>query len=305
MALRSLSPRLGRKPSSDAQADHGSVERAALLFDACAYRTSRLVTKAYSTSFSLGIQMLDRSYHDAIYAIYGFVRYADEIVDTFHGHDKAALLARFKADTYAAIAEGLSLNPILHSFQQVVRRYGITHDLIEAFLVSMEMDLEGSSYSRQGYDTYIYGSAEVVGLMCLRVFVAGDDARYRALEPGARRLGAAFQKINFLRDMQADYRERGRVYFPNVDMSCFGPDCKAEIETEIKADFDAARKAIVQLPRGARLGVYVAYVYYKRLFQVIQQLPAQRILHERVRVPDTQKVALLFGAMARHSLLGL
>jgi phytoene/squalene synthetase len=249
--------------------------------------------------------MLDRSYHDAIYAIYGFVRYADEIVDTFHSHDKAALLAQFRADTQAAIAQGLSLNPILHSFQQVVRRYGITWDLIDAFLISMEMDLEGTSYSRDGYDTYIYGSAEVVGLMCLRVFVEGDEARYRALEPGARRLGAAFQKINFLRDVQADYLERGRVYFPNVDLTCFGPDCKAEIEAEIQADFAAARRAIVQLPRGARLGVYVAYVYYKRLFQVIQRLPAQRILQERVRVPDTQKVALLFGAMARHSLLGL
>ena len=292
---------LKRKPSSDAT----SVSQAERLFDRCAYRTSRMVTRAYSTSFSLGIQMLDRRYHDAIYAIYGFVRYADEIVDTFHGHDKAALLARFRADTEQALAERISLNPILHSFQQVVHRYAITWDLIDAFLVSMAMDLDGTSYTRQGYDTYIYGSAEVVGLMCLRVFVEGDDARYRALEPGARRLGAAFQKINFLRDVQADYLERGRVYFPNVDLSCFGPDCKAQIEAEIKADFDAARRAIVQLPQGARLGVYVAYVYYKRLFQVIRRMPAQRILHERVRVPDSEKLALLFGAMARHRLFGL
>lgn len=285
-----------------------AVAQSMRLFDQCSAHCSRLVTQAYSTSFSLGIRMLDASYHEAIYAVYGFVRFADEIVDTFHHHDKAALLQRFSADTFDAIDRGISFNPILQSFQQAVRKYSIDRSLIEAFLASMEMDLneaDGRSYSRSGYDTYIFGSAEAVGLMCLKVFVNGDAERYEALRPAAQRLGAAFQKVNFLRDVQADFVERGRVYFPGVDLASFGPECKAKIEAEIQADFDAARKGIVQLPHGARMGVYVAYVYYKRLFQRIRKLPAQRILTERVRVPDTQKVALLFGAMARTRLIGL
>ena len=263
---------------------------------------SRLITQRYSTSFSMGIRLFDRRFRAPIYAIYGFVRFADEIVDTFHEHPKKELLDRYRADTYQAIAEGVSLNPVLHSFQQVVRQYGIERELIDAFLNSMEMDLYHTAYDSAGYDTYIYGSAEVVGLMCLRVFCEGNDEQYRSLKEPACRLGAAFQKINFLRDIRSDYSERGRVYFPGVDFSCFDNPAKTRIEQDIQEDFNAALEGIRRLPDGARFGVYLAYKYYTQLFAKIKRAPAQCIALERFRVSDKRKVYLLFSSAVRHQL---
>lgn len=264
------------------------------LYDKTCMECSKLITNRYSTSFSLGIKVFDKRFRGPIYAVYGFVRFADEIVDTFHDYEKATLLERFKKDTYQAIEEGISLNPVLHAFQQTVRQYGIERELIDAFLKSMEMDLFHHTYGDHLYQEYIYGSAEVVGLMCLRVFCEGDEELYERLKAPARSLGAAFQKINFLRDMKSDFDDRGRVYFPGVDFTRFTNEDKKEIESDIKKDFDDAYKGIVQLPKGARLGVYLAYVYYINLFQKISQAPAQRVQQERIRVKDSRKVYLLF-----------
>ena len=263
------------------------------LYDESTFTCSKVITKLYSTSFSLGIKMLDHKYHNAIYAIYGFVRYADEIVDTFHTHDKKELLDEFKSDTYRSIAQGISLNPVLHSFQKTVNQYKIEHELIDAFLHSMEMDLYKNEYTEQKYTEYIYGSAEVVGLMCLRVFCEGNEAQYQELKPGAKSLGAAFQKVNFLRDMKSDFDERGRVYFPGVNFSHFNNQAKILIEENIKKDFDDAYLAILKLPKGARLGVYLAYIYYQALFKKIKKLSPTTIVSERVRVPDNIKILLL------------
>jgi len=272
------------------------------LYTHTALQCSKVITRNYSTSFTLGIQTLHKKFHMPIYAIYGFVRYADEIVDTFHDFDKAQLLARFKMDTYQAIDEKISLNPVLHSFQLVVNQYHIGHDLIEAFLHSMEMDLQGESYNQAGYEEYIYGSAEVVGLMCLRVFCDGDDAEYDRLQPSAKHLGAAFQKVNFLRDIKSDFKERGRIYFPGVDFSNFSQEDKKKIETDIEQDFKAALIGIKQLPPPARAGVYLAYIYYLQLFKKIRKLSASKILSERIRVPDFQKMVLLSKTLLMHRL---
>ena len=266
---------------------------------------SKLITQRYSTSFTLGIRTLDKALHLPVYAIYGFVRYADEIVDTFHDFDKERLFTDFKADTWRAIADGISLNPVLNAFQLTVNKYRINHELIHAFLRSMEMDLHQQQYNEAGYAEYIYGSAEVVGLMCLHVFCNGDLDQYERLKEPARRLGAAFQKVNFLRDLRSDYHERGRVYFPGVDFAAFSGDAKAAIEADIQADFDAAYQGILQLPQGARMGVYLAYVYYRTLFRKICRLPAARILTERIRVPDQQKMVLLVGTYFRYRLNAL
>jgi phytoene synthase len=266
------------------------------------YKLSRIITRDYSTSFSLGIHMLDRKDHAAIYAIYGFVRLADEIVDTFHDHDKALLLNRFVEETHRALDEKLSTNPVLHAFQDVVHRYGIDRSYIDAFLHSMEMDLRPITYDRAAYDEYIYGSAEVVGLMCLRVFCDGRDEEFERLVPPARKLGAAFQKVNFLRDLRSDYMERKRVYFPGVDFNRFDSFAKSEIEADIQRDFDDAYDGIKALPSGARLGVTVAYIYYLALFKKIRLLPAQRIQHERIRIPNSQKFYLLIRTWLRFRL---
>lgn len=263
---------------------------------------SRLITQRYSTSFSLGIRAFHKELRGPIYAIYGFVRFADEIVDTFHEFPKQELFDRFKADTWQSIEQRISLNPVLHAFQQVVHEYNIERELIEAFLRSMEMDLHNCAYDADGYDEYIYGSAEVVGLMCLRVFVKGDAAEYERLREPARRLGAAFQKINFLRDIKSDFDERGRVYFPGVDFSRFNNAQKMQIEEDIKGDFDAALSGIRQLPKGARLGVYLAYKYYTQLFAKIKRSPAHSIAQKRFRVSDKHKVVLLFSSALRHQL---
>ena len=254
---------------------------------------SKVITEHYSTSFTLGIKTLDKRFHLPIYAIYGFVRYADEIVDTFEGYDKKTLLSRFKSDTYVSIEEGISLNPVLHSFQLIVNKYKIDHELIEAFLHSMEMDLYYADYNQEGYEAYIYGSAEVVGLMCLRVFCEGNLAEYDRLKADAKRLGSAFQKVNFLRDIKSDFQERGRTYFPDVDFTNFTLEDKKTIENDIQADFDAALRGILELPKGAKGGVYLAYKYYLRLFDKIKNCPASRIQNERIRVPDYQKMTLL------------
>jgi phytoene/squalene synthetase len=272
------------------------------LYDRTALKCSKLITNHYSTSFSLGIKVLAPKYRMPIYAIYGFVRYADEIVDTFHDHDKKTLLKRFEADTYQAIEEKISLNPVLHAFQMVVNQYKIEKPLIAAFLKSMEMDLYNQSYDIQTYEEYIYGSAEVVGLMCLRVFCEGDVEEYQKLKPMACRLGAAFQKVNFLRDIKSDFKERKRVYFPTVNFDNFSEHQKAEIEQSIKEDFDEAYKGIKLLPHGARLGVYMAYIYYKKLLEKIKNVPSARIQEERIRINDNQKLALLFGSYVKYRL---
>ncbi|AGA77744.1 phytoene/squalene synthase family protein [Echinicola vietnamensis] len=256
---------------------------------------SKLITQRYSTSFSLGIRTMDVKFHQPIYGIYGFVRFADEIVDTFHHQDKELLLCKFREDTYEAIKLEFSLNPVLHAFQMVVHKYGITLDMIDAFLDSMAMDLDFSTYNDSKYKAYIYGSAEVVGLMCLKVFCEGNDAIYEKLKAPACKLGSAFQKVNFLRDIKSDYEERGRVYFPGVDYLKFDQQAKRAIERDIQQDFDEAYKGIKQLPAGAKMGVKIAYLYYLSLFSKIKRLPPQTITAKRVRIPNIKKLSLLMG----------
>jgi phytoene synthase len=272
------------------------------VFHTVSQECSRLTTEEYSTSFSSAIRLLHHDLRTPIYNIYGLVRFADEIVDTFHGYDKAALLAQFKTDTYAAISQGISLNPILHAFQLTVNKYDIDHSLIDAFFRSMEFDLDKSSYDQVGYEEYIYGSAEVVGLMCLYVFCDGDKAHYEELKPHARSLGAAFQKVNFLRDVKADYQQLNRVYFPGVDFNRFTPVMKRKIEAEIAADFHHAYVGITKLPLKARFGVYLAYKYYLSLFRKIKRMQPERILEERIRIPNYAKAWVAAKAMIRTQL---
>ena len=250
----------------------------------------------------MGIRAFDKKFRSPIYAIYGFVRFADEIVDTFHQHNKGALLSKFRQDTYEAIEQKISLNPVLHTFQEVVRKYGIEQELIDAFLDSMEMDLYFHNYEDELYKKYIYGSAEVVGLMCLRVFCEGNTKRYNRLKAPSQSLGSAFQKINFLRDMKSDFDDRGRVYFPGVDFTNFTQDDKWQIEADIKKDFDDAYQGIIRLPKGAKFGVYLAYVYYLNLFKKIKGVPPSKVASERIRVTDKRKIYLLFRAAVKNQL---
>ncbi len=272
------------------------------LFHGVSMDCSKNVTEKYSTSFSSSINMLGKSLRQPIFNIYGFVRFADEIVDTFHAHNKQELLDEFKNDTYKAIERGISLNPILNCFQQTVNQFNIDRSLIDAFLYSMELDLGNKKYDRNGYDEYIYGSAEVVGLMCLYVFCNGNKEQYELLKPGARSLGAAFQKVNFLRDLKTDYESLDRVYFPGCDFANFTKQDKTTIEADIQEDFDKAYTAILQLPLQARFGVYVAYKYYVSLFNKIKKLQPQKILHERVRIPDYIKALIVAKASIRSQL---
>lgn len=264
--------------------------------------SSRLTTERYSTSFSSAIRLLHNDLRQPIYNIYGLVRFADEIVDTFHEHDKATLISDFRKQTFEAIEQGISLNPILHSFQLTVNQYKIDHALIHAFFNSMEMDLDKKQYNNEGYNEYIYGSAEVVGLMCLYVFVEGDEAAYQKLKASAQSLGAAFQKVNFLRDVKADYNQLDRTYFPGLDFGNFTDRQKREIEEDIQKDFDDAYAGIMQLPAKARFGVYVAYKYYLSLFRKIKKLQPAVIMQERVRIPDYHKVMILLRAGVRSQL---
>lgn len=270
------------------------------LYDKISVDASKNVTQLYSTSFSMGIKLLDKNIHDAIFSIYGFVRLADEIVDTFHDYPKSEMLQEFKQETYKALDRKISVNPILHAFQMVVNKYSIDRDLIDKFLLSMEQDLNDIQYSSVGYKEYIVGSAEVVGLMCLKVFVNGDNDLYFKLEEPARKLGAAFQKINFLRDVKADYQELGRTYFPGVDLEKFTPDEKLKIEEDIQDDFECALEGIIKLPSSSRLGVYVAYRYYFSLFKKIKKVSSDRLMEERIRVPNTKKFLITFKSMFQN-----
>jgi 15-cis-phytoene synthase len=272
------------------------------LFDDVSIRCSRLSTRLYSTSFSLGIRCLDKSLRDPIYSIYGFVRFADEIVDSFHDYDKELLLNRFETETYQAIEEKISLNPILNSFQKTVNQYHIERELIDRFLASMRMDLKLKSYDESKIEEYILGSAEVVGLMCLRVFCEGDKALYDSLKIYAMKLGSAFQKINFLRDLNADFISLGRNYFPGIDLNNFDEVTKKKIEDEIAAEFHMAYEGIKKLPRKARFGVYIAYVYYLTLFKKIRNTPPRQVLTSRIRIKNRYKLTLLVYSMVKHRL---
>ena len=272
------------------------------LFDTVSVQCSKLTTRTYSTSFSLGIYFLNNKLRNPIYAIYGFVRFADEIVDSFDGYNKKLLLEKFKAETYDAIENRISLNPILNSFQHVVHQFNIHTDLIETFLKSMEMDLSKINYTAEKYDEYILGSAEVVGLMCLHVFTEGNHKQYEELKPYAMKLGAAFQKVNFLRDMKDDYQILGRTYFPEIDMTQFNSSAKHKIELEIEHDFNEALTGIRKLPPSSKGGVYLAYVYYKSLFKKIKNLPAKSILNKRIRISNGEKFGLMLNSMLQYKM---
>lgn len=272
------------------------------LFDHVSNQCSSITTRAYSTSFSLGIRLLHKSLRNPIYAVYGFVRFADEIVDTFHEYDKRDLLARFEQDTYQAIEEGISLNPILNSFQHTVHKYNIDRELIDTFLQSMRMDLDDQQYDQATFEKYILGSAEVVGLMCLKIFCNGDQSMYDRLKPSAMSLGSAFQKVNFLRDLNADFSDLGRSYFPGIDLSTFDEAGKREIELSIEEDFEKASIGIQQLPRAARFGVYMAYVYYYALFRKIKRTHPAKVMDARIRIPDNQKYAIMLSSYVKYRL---
>ncbi len=272
------------------------------MFDELCVSCSRSTTLKYSTSFSFGIRGLGQRFRNPIYSIYGFVRFADEIVDTFHDYNKGELLARFRHDTENAIQERISLNPILNSFQQVFHEYKLDWALVDQFLVSMEMDLDQKGYDRSSFETYVLGSAEVVGLMCLRVFCNGNNELYNKLKPSAMSLGSAFQKINFLRDLNADFNGMGRSYFPDIDLTRFDDSNKKLIEESIATDFHNGYEGIKQLPKGARFGVYVAYVYYLALFKKIKNTPSDKVLQSRIRIRNRHKARLLAYSYFKHQL---
>lgn len=270
------------------------------LFDELSYDVSKKTTKLYSTSFSLGILALKPAIRPAIYAIYGYVRLADEIVDSFHGYNKERLLTRLKEQTEKALHEGISLNPMIHAFQDTVIRYKIDHQLIHQFLHSMEMDLRKIDYNSELYAEYIHGSAEVVGLMCLQVFTEGNKEKYDELKPYAMKLGSAFQKINFLRDLKEDYQTLGRTYFPNVDMGVFDNGVKSQIEMDIEQEFKEALIGIKKLPNAAKFGVYLAYKYYWSLFRKIKSKSSNDILNKRIRVSNPEKALVAFKSYLRY-----
>jgi phytoene/squalene synthetase len=272
------------------------------LFHEVSQDCSRITTEKYSTSFFSAIKLLHKDFRTPICNIYGFVRFADEIVDSFHEHDKADLLLDFKKSTYEAINKKISLNPILNSFQITVNQYQIDHKLIDAFLYSMELDLEKREYDKAGYEEYIYGSAEVVGLMCLQVFCVGHPQHYEELKPYARSLGSAFQKVNFLRDLRADFEGLDRIYFPGCNFNNFTELDKLEIERDIQKDFDHAFEGIQKLPIKARFGVYVAFKYYLTLFKKIKKIQPQKIMQQRIRIPDYGKFFILAKAGIRSQM---
>jgi phytoene/squalene synthetase len=268
-----------------------------ILFDELSAQCSKITTRKYSTSFSLGIHFLNKKFHQPVYAIYGFVRFADEIVDSFHDYDKAYLLKKFRNDCFEAIEMGVSLNPILNAFQKVVNEYNIDLGLIRCFLDSMEMDLYPQVYYTQKYQSYIFGSAETVGLMCLKVFTSKDSMQFEKLKPYAMKLGSAFQKINFLRDLKMDSGDLNRNYFSVKDFNSFSNTKKKSVEKEIETELEDALKGIRQLPVSSRQGVYLSYVYYKSLFNKIKKCNAERIMNERIRISNGQKFALIFNSM--------
>lgn len=264
------------------------------IFDNVSFACSRSITRAYSTSFASAVKMLAPTIRQDIYNIYGFVRCADEIVDTFHDYDKELLFKMFETELDNALTHGISLNPVLNAFQHTVKKYNIPQDLIDAFMKSMKQDLYKKEYtSFEEYNEYIYGSADVVGLMCLKVFVNNDNARYEQLKDGAMRLGSAFQKVNFLRDLKADMEGLDRIYFPTLNLNDMNDETKQAIVEEIEADLHEGYKGILQLPAEAKFGVYTAYVYYKALLTKLKNTPPLEIKNRRIRVPDYQKVTLL------------
>jgi len=274
------------------------------LFDSVSNDCSKLVTKSYSTSFSLAVKMLSKTIRNDIYNIYGFVRFADEIVDTFHAYDKEMLMEHFEKDYYLAKEQGISLNPILNSFQQTVKKYHIPDEMVQAFLKSMKADLYKTEYQTKAeYDEYIYGSADVVGLMCLKVFVNGDDKKFEELKDAAMRLGSAFQKVNFLRDLKDDFEVLNRSYFPNVDLGKLDASSKQIIINEIEADFDFAyQNGILKLPVEAKFGVYIAFRYYKRLLKKLHKVPSEKIMDTRIRISNPMKINLLARSYVKYKL---
>lgn len=274
------------------------------LFDNVSNDCSKLVTKSYSTSFSLAVNMLSPKIRADIYNIYGFVRFADEIVDTFHNYNKEELLSHFENDYHLSKKQGISLNPILNSFQKTVKKYNISEEMVQAFLKSMKADLHKTQYqTKEEYDEYIYGSADVVGLMCLKVFVDGDDEKYNELKNAAMRLGSAFQKVNFLRDLKADFELLNRSYFPNVDLGQLNSISKQLIIDEIEADFDYAyTNGILKLPVEAKFGVYMAYRYYRRLLKKLKAVPSEKIMDTRIRISDPMKINLLARSYVKYKL---
>ena len=270
-------------------------------YDELAFQIAKETTRKYSTSFSFGIKMLDHEIRDSIYGIYGFVRLEDEIVDSFHGFKQVEMLENLKEETFNSINNQISTNPIMHAFQATVNKYDIPRELIEQFLYSMEMDLTPQEYSKEKYEEYILGSAEVVGLMCLLIFLKGDKEKYNELKPFAMKLGSAFQKINFLRDLKDDYSTLGRTYFPNIDLVKFDNKAKAEIEKDIEIDFMIGYEGIKRLPVQSRLGVYIAFVFYKALFNKIKKIDADVILKNRVRIPNGMKASMAFKGYLKHS----
>lgn len=272
------------------------------LFDELSYEVSKSTTKKYSTSFSWGILALKSTIRSAIYAIYGYVRLADEIVDSFHDYDKGRLLKRFKKQTDLALSEKISLNPILQSFQETVCKYEIDRKLIDDFLQSMEKDLDRVIYSQEQYEEYVFGSAEVVGLMCLQVFTQKDKEMYEQLKPYAMKLGSAFQKVNFLRDLKEDYQVLGRSYFPNIDIEAFNKVTKKQIEKEIEIEFEEALIGVKKLPNSSKFGVYLAYKYYRSLFQKIKGTPAQKIMSERIRISNSKKLSLMMSSYIKYKV---
>jgi 15-cis-phytoene synthase len=274
------------------------------IYNSTTFKISKIITRSYSTSFSLGISAFSPAYRDAIYAVYGYVRLADEIVDSFHGYNKKELLTDFRNDTLKAIDAGISTNPVINSFQNTVHKYGIELKHITDFLDSMEMDLSNDYYEPAHYNEYVYGSAEVVGLMCLRVFCDGDKMLFERLLHPARSLGSAFQKVNFLRDIKSDIEERGRIYLPGVDHQIkINDENKKKLEDEIEKEFNEALRGIKQLPNGVRLGVYSAYLYYWMLFKKIKKTKVEVLLKRRVRVSNFTKLALLLKSLIEVKIL--
>ena len=274
------------------------------LFDLVSNDCSKLVTKKYSTSFSLAVNLLSPTIRKDIYNIYGFVRFADEIVDSFHNYNKEVLMNNFERDYYLALEQGISLNPILNSFQKTVKKYDIPNEMVQAFLKSMKADLYKNQYqTKEEYNAYIYGSADVVGLMCLKVFVNGDEKKYNELKDAAMRLGSAFQKVNFLRDLKDDYEILNRSYFPNIDLGKLNADSKQKIVKEIEEDFDFAFKnGILKLPIEAKFGVYMAFRYYKRLLKKLKRVPSEKIMDTRIRIPNYMKINLLARSYVKYKL---
>jgi phytoene synthase len=267
-----------------------------------ALKCSKITANNYSTSFSAGIRVLNRKYRNQIYAIYGFVRFADEIVDSFYDFNRHELFENFKKDTYEAIDKKISSNPILHSFQYVVNEYGIEKELVDSFLTSMEMDIHKHHYDKSQFNKYITGSAEVVGLMCLKVFYKDNEKEYKNLKYYAQKLGDAFQKVNFLRDIKEDYKDRGRVYFPDIDFNNFTSQDKQRIENEIRNDFSNSISGIKNLRKEVRFGVYLAYNYFMALFRKIEKTKAENLIQKRIRINNFRKTLLLFKCFIKHKL---